>query len=84
MTPMRWQDVDPLLTRGIDLTKRDDITAPHNEKGERCAWPWGPQLLDQEPIGAYRCIFCGAPVVAGKEHPDYTDGQYAATPISAE
>jgi hypothetical protein len=84
---IRWQDVLPADAEGIDLTKRQDITAPINEKGERCPWPWGPQTLTEEPIGIYGCLYCGARVVAGREHIDYayvTPGSHLLGPEKRE
>lgn len=71
MTITRWQDIDPADAQEIDLRKRDDITAPLNELGERCPWPWDPQQLRNAPIGQYHCPHCGAMVMAGIEHIDY-------------
>ena len=69
---IRWQDITPADATAIDLTKRLDITAPLNEEGERCPWPWGPQQLGGAPLGQYHCEYCGAMVLAGVEHLDYT------------
>jgi hypothetical protein len=71
MTITRWQDIDPGNANGIDLRTRDDITAPLNERGERCPWPWEPQQNGDDPIGPYHCPHCGAMVVTGVEHIDY-------------
>jgi hypothetical protein len=70
----RWQDIAPRDAVGLDLSKRLDITAPLNENGERCPWPWEPQQLVNAPIGQYRCGYCEAMVVAGFEHLDYPPG----------
>jgi hypothetical protein len=69
----RWQDITPqdAAKRRINLTVRLDITAPLNEQGERCPWPWEPQQLVGAPLGQYHCPYCGAMCVAGMEHPDY-------------
>lgn len=67
----RWQDIAPADATEIDLSKRLDITAPLNENGERCPWPWDPQQLKGAPIGQYHCGYCGAMCLAGVEHPDY-------------
>lgn len=69
---IRWQDIEPKDAVDISLTARLDITAPLNEVGERCPWPWDPQQLKNVPLGQYRCGYCGAMCVAGMEHPDYT------------
>jgi hypothetical protein len=60
----RWQDIAPADAREIDLSKDLDITAPLNENGERCPWPWEPQQLVGVPIGMYHCGYCGAMVIA--------------------
>ena len=70
---IRWQDIEPVDAVNIDLTKRLDITAPLNEEGERCPWPWDPQQLKGAPMGQYHCGYCGAMVMAGLEHIDYAD-----------
>lgn len=70
--PIRWQDIPPADAVGINLDERPDITAPLNEAGERCPWPWEPQQLGGAPLGQYHCGYCGAMCVAGIEHPDYS------------
>lgn len=67
----RWQDIDPAEATQINLAVRTDITAPVNENGERCPWPWDPQQLKGAPLGQYHCPYCGAMVMAGMEHLDY-------------
>ena len=67
-----WFDIAPADAVGLDLTKRLDITAPLNEEGERCPWPWGPQQLVGVPLGQFHCEYCGAMCMAGIRHPDYT------------
>lgn len=76
---LRWQDITPEDAAGqkIDLTERLDITAPLNENGERCPWPWEPQQLVGAPLGQYRCPYCYAMCVAGMEHFDYTGDTFA-------
>lgn len=69
MTP--WTSISPADAAGIDLSSRTDITAPLNEIGERCPWPWDPQQLNGAPIGQYHCPYCGAMVMAGMPHLDY-------------
>lgn len=69
----RWQDIAPADAAAIDLTERLDITAPRNENGERCPWPWEPQQLVGVPMGQYHCGYCGAMVLAGVEHLDYAE-----------
>lgn len=70
----RWQDITPqeAVDQKLDLSKDLTITAPLNEMGERCPWPWDPQQLVCAPIGQYHCPYCGAMVMAGMEHVDYT------------
>ncbi|MFF0822369.1 hypothetical protein ACFYUR_18565 [Micromonospora haikouensis] len=70
----RWQDIAPADATHIDLSKDLTITAPLNEDGERCPWPWEPQQLVGVPLGQYRCPYCMAMCVAGVEHPDYQPG----------
>jgi|GEM_PF-2619159 len=67
----KWTDIAPKDALDIDLTKRLDITAPLNENGERCPWPWEPQQLVGAPMGQYRCGYCGAMCMAGVPHLDY-------------
>ena len=71
----RWQDITPAdaADQKINLSERADISAPLNEMGERCPWPWEPQQLVGVPMGQYHCGFCGAMVVAGVPHPDYRE-----------
>ncbi len=71
----RWQDIAPGDAVGINLAVRTDITAPLNEDGVRCPWPWEPQQLGGVPLGQYHCEYCGAMVVAGMEHLDYAEEQ---------
>lgn len=73
ITPRRWQDIAPKDAVAINLSTNLDITAPLNEEGERCPWPWEPQQLGGAPLGQYHCGYCGAMVVAGMEHLDYTE-----------
>ena len=71
----RWQDISPAqaLEEKLDLSVRLDITAPLNEEGERCPWPWEPQQLVGAPMGQYHCSYCLAMVLAGLEHIDYSE-----------
>jgi hypothetical protein len=66
-----WYDIEPRDAGDLDLSVRLDITAPHNEMGERCPWPWDPQQLVGAPLGQYHCGYCGAAVMAGMRHIDY-------------
>jgi hypothetical protein len=70
---IRWQDIDPKDAVDLNLRQRLDITAPLNENGERCPWPWEPQQLVGAPLGQYHCGYCLAMCVAGFEHLDYTE-----------
>lgn len=69
--PTEWHEIEPNDAREIDLGKRLDIAAPHNENGERCPWPWEPQQLVGVAMGQYHCGYCGAMVMAGQPHLDY-------------
>lgn len=69
--PLRWTDITPADALDINLSVRTDITAPVNEEGQRCPWPWEPQQLVGVPIGQYHCPWCGAMVMAGMAHLDY-------------
>jgi hypothetical protein len=71
---IHWFEIAPADAVGIDLSKRLDITAPVNEMGERCPWPWEPEQLVNAAFGQYHCGYCGAMVVAGMPHLDYPDG----------
>jgi hypothetical protein len=71
---LHWHDFAPADAVGLDLSVRLDITAPVNESGERCPWPWDPQQRVGAPIGMYHCPYCGAMVIAGLPHVDYSAG----------
>jgi len=72
-TTREWFDIAPADALDLDLTEHPEITAPLNEAGERCPWPWDPQQLVGAPIGQYHCRYCGAMVIAGMRHVDYAD-----------
>lgn len=72
MATRRWQDIEPKDAVNLDLSEDLDITAPLNEIGERCPWPWEPQQLKGFPFGQFHCPYCGAMVMAGMEHLDYS------------
>lgn len=55
----------------LDLVEHTVISAPVNEMGERCPWPWDPQQLGGVPLGMYHCPYCGGMVVAGMVHLDH-------------
>jgi hypothetical protein len=74
-----WTDITPVDAVNIDLTHRLDITAPLNENGERCPWPWEPQQLVGAPVGQYRCPYCMAMCVAGIPHIDYATEERTLT-----
>lgn len=69
----RWQDISPKDAVDIDCTKRPDLNPPKNEIGDVCPWPWEPEQYAGAPIGQYHCGYCGAMVLAGVEHLDYSD-----------
>lgn len=68
---IEWQSIAPKDAVNLDLTRDTHITAPHNENGERCPWPWEPQQLAGAPLGQYHCGYCLAMCVAGMPHLDY-------------
>lgn len=74
-----WTAIAPRDAVDIDLSKRLDITAPLNENGERCPWPWEPQQLVGAPMGQYRCGYCGAMCMAGLPHLDYAPEERTLT-----
>lgn len=67
----RWEDIEPKDAVFLNLSINLDITAPFNEQGERCPWPWEPQQLVDAPMGQFHCPYCGAMVMAGLPHIDY-------------
>lgn len=67
----RWFDIAPADATDLNLATDLSITAPLNEDGERCPWPWEPQQLLGAPIGQYHCGYCGAMVLAGVPHIDW-------------
>lgn len=69
----KWHEIDPKDAAGINLAVDLTITAPLNEEGERCPWPWDPQRLVGAPLGMYHCPYCGAMVMAGIPHIDYAE-----------
>jgi hypothetical protein len=73
----RWQDVHPADAVDLNLRTNMEYTAPLNENGERCPWPWEPQQLGMAPLGQYHCPYCLAMVVAGMEHLDYAEDDRA-------
>lgn len=68
----KWQDIDPREAVSINLDQFPYTSAPVNEMGQRCPWPWEPQQLVGVPLGQYRCGYCEAMCVAGMDHLDYT------------
>lgn len=77
MTPKLWSTIEPKDAKDLQLP-RDDIKGPLNEMGEPCPWPWDPPQLKGAPIGMYHCPYCGAMVMAGMDHPDYSEDSHAA------
>lgn len=70
-----WSSITPrqAAERRLNLSIHLDITAPLNEMGERCPWPWEPEQLIGVPLGQYHCGYCGAMVMAGIRHLDYKE-----------
>lgn len=75
----KWTDIAPADAVDVNLADDLSITAPLNENGERCPWPWEPQQLINAPIGQYRCPYCFAMCVAGIPHIDYAPEGRALT-----
>ncbi len=71
--PRHWTEIEPVNATDLELTEGGDIIGPRNEEGEVCPWPWEPQQLKGVPLGQYHCQFCGAMVIAGTPHVDYTE-----------
>lgn len=69
---MNWHDIEPKDAVNIVLPT-SEITGPINEFGEVCPWPWEPQQLVGVPLGQYHCNYCGAMVIAGLPHVDYSE-----------
>lgn len=66
-----WELIPP--KNAVDLVLPiPTVVGPRNEMGEPCPWPWDPQQLVEMPIGQYHCGYCGAMVVAGVSHLDYS------------
>ncbi|MEU7066929.1 hypothetical protein [Streptomyces sp. NPDC046161] len=76
-----WTEITPAeaAERELDLARDLHITAPRNEEGERCPWPWEPQQLVGAPLGQYHCGYCGAMVLAGVPHLDYSGEERVLT-----
>lgn len=84
-TPAReWFDIAPADAADINLVVDESITAPLNEEGERCPWPWEPQQLVGAPLGQYHCPYCGAMVMAGMRHIDYAPQERLLAQDNAE
>jgi len=85
MTAARaWTDITPAEAVNLDLDKHPEITAPLNENGERCPWPWDPQQWAGAPLGQYRCPYCNAMVMAGMPHLDYAPQERVLTLDNAD
>ncbi|MEU1824283.1 hypothetical protein ABZ502_17870 [Streptomyces abikoensis] len=80
MPAQHWRDIDPKDAVDLDLATNLDVTAPLNERGQRCPCPWEPQQLINAPIGQYRCSYCSAMVMAGEPHFDYRPVERQVTP----
>lgn len=69
----RWIEFSPDEAAKLTAGK-DGVTAPLNENGDPCPWPWEIQtyMIQRE----MKCRFCGAKVIASLPHIDYgeTDG----------
>jgi hypothetical protein len=68
-----WTEIEPAQAVNIVLPS-PSITGPVNEQGQPCPWPWPwePQQLIGLPLGQYHCTYCGAMVIAGLPHVDYS------------
>ena len=72
-----WKSADPAndpRVYDIDLTSPPWLTtwtAPTSEDGERCPWPWEPQIQETEG-NRYRCGYCHSEVISGHPHLDYS------------
>lgn len=66
-----WSEISPQEARNY-LLPHPGIKGPINEAGEPCPWPWEPQQLTNAPMGQYHCPYCGAMVIAGVPHTDWT------------
>jgi hypothetical protein len=75
---MKWYEISLNDAVHLNLEDRLDITAPLNEEGSRCPWPWEPQQLVGVPMGQYHCPYCGAMCIAGIPHIDYSDEEGSA------
>jgi hypothetical protein len=73
LTPRAWYTITPDDAVSLNLHRDLHITAPLNEMGEPCPWPWEPQQLVGHPLGQYHCGYCGGMVMAGLPHPDYKE-----------
>lgn len=76
---LHWTQFEPEEVVDLSLDDHPEIVAPRNENGERCPWPWEPQQLKHAPMGQYRCRYCGAMVMAGLPHLDYSPDERTLT-----
>lgn len=76
-----WTEITPeqATAEKLNLARDLHITAPRSEEGERCPWPWEPQQLVGAPLGQYHCGYCGAMVLAGVPHLDYSSEERRLT-----
>lgn len=72
-----WKSVDPRVDPDVYLWDlsiepwRSGWTAPQSQDGDRCPWPWEPQI--QQNSGQwYRCGYCHSEVISGQTHLDYS------------
>ena len=78
-----WTDLTPQQAydefhhRPVGLLDTD-VILPRNESNEPCPWPYDPQQLVGQPLGQYHCGYCGAMVIAGMPHLDYSGIDEAA------
>ena len=78
--PVHWREIMPGNATSLALPD-PDIVGPINESGVPCPWPWEPEQLINAPMGQYHCPYCGAIVMAGIPHLDYTEAPDAASCI---
>lgn len=78
--PRRWW-VEVPVEEAVNLClPRPDIVGPVDEEGQECPWPWKPQQLVGAPLGQHHCEYCGAMVLAGVAHLDYSGKTYDRPP----
>ncbi|MFJ4828422.1 hypothetical protein ACIP79_00550 [Streptomyces sp. NPDC088747] len=75
----QWHDIEPADATELDLSTDLTITAPRNETGERCPWPWFSEGVARD-LEYVRCFFCDARILAGVPHLDYAQHWRAIAP----